>query len=106
MKIQQSVERKINADFTPAYLLVENESHMHSVPANSETHFKLTLVSDEFRNKRKVARHQAVYRTLAQELAGEVHALTMHLYSIDEWAQANEQTPDSPQCLGGSKADS
>lgn len=106
MKIQSSIESKINAEFLPSYLLVENESHMHSVPANSETHFKLTLVSDEFLNKRKVARHQAVYKTLAQELAGEVHALTMHLYTAEEWVQVNEQSPDSPQCLGGSKADS
>jgi BolA protein len=105
MKIQQSIESKITADFSPFFLLVENESHMHSVPANSETHFKLTLVSDSFFNKRKVARHQAVYRTLAQELAGEVHALTMHLYTNAEWSQTNEQTPDSPQCLGGSKTD-
>jgi BolA protein len=106
MKIQPSIESKINAEFLPSYFLVENESHMHSVPANSETHFKLTLVSDEFLNKRKVARHQAVYKTLAQELAGEVHALTMHLYTLEEWAQVNQQTPSSPQCLGGSKADS
>jgi BolA protein len=106
MKIQQSIESKINADFLPTYLLVENESHMHSVPADSETHFKLTLVSDELLNKRKVARHQAVYKTLAAELAGEVHALTMHLYTTEEWAQVNEQAPNSPQCLGGSRADS
>ena len=106
MKIQQSIESKVNANFSPVYLLVENESHMHGVPANSETHFKLTLVSDEFCDKRKIVRHQAVYRTLAQELAGEVHALTMHLYTKAEWMQTNEQTPDSPQCLGGSKTDS
>jgi BolA protein len=104
MEIKQSIENKINADFAPAHLLVENESHMHSVPVNSETHFKLTLVSDMFCGKRKVARHQAVYRVLAQELAGEVHALTMHLYSTDEWEQVNGQTPGSPQCLGGSQA--
>lgn len=106
MKIQRSIEGKIRAGFAPFFLLVENESHMHSVPANSETHFKLTLVSDGFFNKRKVARHQAVYTALAQELAGEVHALTMHLYTKAEWTQTNKQTPDSPQCLGGSKADS
>jgi BolA protein len=105
MQIQQSIESKITAGFIPVYLLVENESYMHSVPANSETHFKLTLVSDEFRGKRKVARHQAVYKILARELAGEVHALTMHLYSVDEWLEVNKQTPDSPSCLGGSKAD-
>ena len=106
MKIQQSIENKVTAGFSPFLLLVENESHMHSVPANSETHFKLTLVSDEFCDKRKIVRHQAVYGVLAQELSGEVHALTMHLYTKAEWAQMSEQTPDSPQCLGGSKAGS
>ena len=103
MNIQTDIETKIAASFAPLYLDVVNESHMHSVPENSETHFKVTLVSDVFNGKRKVQRHQAVYAAIADELAGPVHALALHLYTADEWDERQGLSPDSPNCLGGSK---
>ena len=102
MQIEQAIREKLLAGFDPTHLELINESHMHSVPANSETHFKVVLVSATFDGKRRVARHQAVYAALADELAGPVHALALHLFSPDEW-QAQSAVPDSPQCLGGSK---
>lgn len=103
LMVQLGIEQKLLNALQPAYLLVENESHNHSVPANSETHFKVTLVCDAFANMRKVARHQKVYQILQEELAGPVHALAMHLYDADEWQKAC--VPESPDCLGGSKSD-
>lgn len=102
MKIQVSIENKLASAFAPVALEVENESHMHSVPANSETHFKVTLVTEQFEGKRKVGRHQAVYSVLTEELAGEVHALALHLFTPDEWTE-KQSVPASPNCLGGSK---
>lgn len=105
MNVQVSIEQKLQAAFTPLMLDVVNESHMHSVPANSETHFKVVLVSDAFAGKRSVARHQAVYKALADELAGPVHALAIHTYTPTEWEEASGQAPASPTCRGGSKAE-
>ena len=104
MRIQTIINHKLTAALAPVHLEVINESHMHSVPANSETHFKLVVVADAFDGKRSVARHQAIYQILADELAGEVHALAIHTYTEQEW-QAKGQAPDSPQCRGGSKAE-
>lgn len=103
MKIYQQIEQKVKAALSPQHMSLDNESHMHSVPENSETHFKLVAVSDEFEGKRKVARHQMLYGLLAEELAGEVHALAMHLYTPEEWQSVTEVAA-SPNCLGGSKA--
>ncbi len=103
MQIEQAIRDKLVAGFDPEHIELSNESHMHSVPANSETHFKLVLVAAAFAGKRRVARHQAVYATLAEELAGPVHALALHLFSPDEWQSQSAAVPDSPQCLGGSK---
>lgn len=105
MQIQQSIESKLQQGLGPSHLEVVNESHMHSVPPNSETHFKVVIVSDAFDGKRKVARHQAVYGLLSEELAGEVHALALHTYTAEEWSERQGGAPDSPDCLGGSKAD-
>ncbi|CAA0114689.1 DNA-binding transcriptional regulator BolA [BD1-7 clade bacterium] len=106
MIVQADIEQKLTGALTPVYLEIVNESHMHSVPVNSETHFKVTAVAEAFSGKRKVARHQLVYGELKQELAGPVHALALHLYTPEEWAERQMLSPDSPNCLGGSKKDS
>jgi len=105
MTIQHTIEQKLEQAFNSDYFAVENESHKHSVPPNSETHFKVTLVSADFEGKSKVKRHQSLYELLAEELSGGVHALALHLYSPAEWAESGGAAPESPNCLGGSKHD-
>ncbi|AQT59263.1 BolA family transcriptional regulator [Cellvibrio sp. PSBB023] len=94
----------LTAEFQPVHLEVINESHMHSVPPGSETHFKVVLAAPAFAGKRQVQRHQAIYACLANELQNGVHALALHTFSPEEWL-ANAAVPASPQCLGGSKHD-
>jgi len=105
MTIQHSIEQKLGQAFNSDYLTVENESHKHNVPANSETHFKVTLVSAAFDGQGRVKRHQSIYGLLSEELSGGVHALALHLYTPDEWAESGQAAPESPNCLGGSKHD-
>lgn len=100
MKIQTLIENKLRDGLTPAYMQVDNESHMHNVPDDAETHFKLVLVSEMFTGQRSVQRHQQVYKLLADELKAGVHALAMHTFSPQEWSE-RQQVPASPDCLGG-----
>lgn len=100
--VESQIQTKLSAAFAPIHLEVTNESHKHNVPPGSESHFKVVLVSAEFVGKRQVQRHQAIYATLAAELADGVHALALHTYSPEEWL-ADQAVPESPQCLGGSK---
>nr|WP_298250325.1 BolA/IbaG family iron-sulfur metabolism protein [uncultured Halomonas sp.] len=102
MSIQSSIEEKLQA-FEPAFMQVENESHRHAVPPNSETHFKVTLVSDRFEGLMPVKRHQQLYALLADELSGPVHALALHLYTLQEWDASGQARPDSPDCRGGGR---
>ena len=102
MSIQATIEAKLQA-LAPAFLTVENESHRHAVPPDSETHFKVTLVSERLDGLMPVKRHQQVYALLADELAGPVHALALHLYTPAEWEASGQSRPDSPDCRGGSK---
>ncbi|WP_438958933.1 BolA family protein, partial [Porticoccus sp.] len=48
LQVQQTIENKLTAAFTPDFLQVLNESYILAVPADSETHFKLVIVSDLF----------------------------------------------------------
>lgn len=102
---QQIIEEKVTTDLDAAVCLVENESHMHGGSA-TESHFKLTLVSDYFSGMPRVKRHQHIYQLLKDELQGGVHALALHLYSAEEWRERGEEVADSPDCRGGSKKDS
>jgi BolA protein len=103
MSVQEIIERKITDHLNPVYLEVRNESYMHSVPPGSESHFKVTVVSDKFEGKMLVARHRLLNETLAEELTGPVHALSLHTMTPSEWAEKGGNVPDSPPCHGGSK---
>lgn len=95
------IERRLDAAFTLAHLEVTNESDQHNVPAGSESHFKLVLVSADFDGLRLLARHRKVNAELADLLAGDVHALALHTYTEAEWVKRFGTAPMSPPCLGG-----
>jgi BolA protein len=86
------------------HLEVVDESHMHSVPEGAESHFKVIVVSERFRDDRLVGRHRLVNRLLEVELRSGLHALALHTWTPDEWFDRGGAAPDSPQCMGGSKA--
>lgn len=97
---QSIIEKKIQQAFEPVHFVIENESSKHAGPAQ-DSHFKLVIVSDQFAGKRPVARHQLVYKVLADELAGPVHALAMHLFAEQEWQE--QEVNASPNCMGANK---
>ena len=100
MTVRDQIMVALEDAFEPSLLPVENESHRHNVPADSETHFKVVLVAERFTGERSVKRHQLVYGVLAAFLAGSVHALALHTYTPQEWSET-EAAPDSPDCRGG-----
>jgi len=77
-------------------LEVINESYMHNVPNNSETHFKLILVSDDFLNMSLINRHKKIYLIL-EKLMKKIHALSIHAFTINEY-QKNKRSLESPNC--------
>ena len=100
MTVESDITSALKAAFHPSLLRVENESHRHNVPRDSETHFKVTLVTASFEGERSVRRHQSVYSVLAEWLEGPVHALALHTYTPEEWENTGV-APDSPDCRGG-----
>jgi BolA protein len=103
MTMQSRIERRLQDAFAPLHLEVVNESHMHNVPAGSESHFKVTVVSEQFDGQMLIKRHRAINQALSEEIAA-IHALALHTMTPEEWFAKGGQSPDSPPCLGGSKA--
>lgn len=51
--------------------------------------FTVTLVSDRFLGMRPVAKQQLVYAPLNADIAsGAIHAVTMRLFTTEEWRKA------------------
>ncbi len=101
MNRQERIIALLSEAFHPHVLYVDNESFRHHVPEGSETHFKLVVVSDIFKDLNRVARHRQVNKILAPELAQGLHALSMHLYTPLEWEKEDATAPQSPACRDG-----
>jgi BolA protein len=102
MSIQTTIEQKLASEFDARYLQVENESHMHNVAPGSESHFKVTIVSDSFREQMLIKRHRMVNKVLQQEMQ-QIHALALHTLTPEEWQERAGGVTDSPKCRGGGK---
>lgn len=100
----QRIESILKQALAPTHLEIVNESHMHSVPANSETHFKVLAVSSAFDGKSRLDRQRIINDLLKSELQSGLHALTQRTLSPAEW-EKQQQPFESPECLGGSKHD-
>jgi len=102
MNMQETITQKLKNALSPVHLEVINESHMHNVPEGSESHFKVVIVSDEFKGKMLIARHRMVNNALQQELNSGIHALALHTLTMEEWFDKGK-VAESPLCEGGSK---
>lgn len=100
MSRKQRIETRIQETLAPLHLDVVDESYMHAVPPDSESHFKLLVVSETFEDVALIERHRRLNELLADEFAQGLHALTMHTWTPEEW-HAKGGAPDSPPCQGG-----
>ncbi len=82
----------------PVVLNVINESGSHRVPDGSESHFKLIVVSNVFAPLSRVARSRKIHHLLQPEFDLGLHALSMNLYTPEEWEKSGESAAASPPC--------
>ena len=88
MSVAETIRRKLTERFSPTRLEVEDQSHLHvghqGARPGGETHFAVTVVSAAFAGCGRVARQRLVYEALADELATNVHALSLTALAPDE----------------------
>jgi BolA protein len=104
MSRQNTIEERLRNTLNPLHMQVVDESHMHSVPEGAQSHFKLIVVSENFANKKLLARHREINSLLKDEFSSGLHALSIHAWTPDEWYEKGGKAPESPECMGGSKA--
>lgn len=68
------------------------ETHIPDAKAKVEGgggKFEATVISDAFEGRNILAKHRLVYAALDDQIkSGEVHAVSIHAYTPDEWSQA------------------
>ena len=96
MSSYDSIISSLNDQLHVEHMFLENESSMHNVPENSETLFKLVIVSDNFIEMTKVKRHQLIYQILVETMK-KIHALSIQAFTIEEYNN-NPVILSSPEC--------
>jgi len=88
MSLGEIISQKLNEAFKPLELLVENESSHHQGHAgddgSGETHWRITIRSEAFAGKSRLERQRMINETLAAELSGPIHALSIKALAPDD----------------------
>lgn len=91
MSINQQRIAAFDEDLKKAFqvqsLRIVDESHLHAGHAGAASgggHFRLEIVTPEFKGLNLVARHRAVYSALNRHIPKEIHALTIIALAPDE----------------------
>jgi BolA family transcriptional regulator, general stress-responsive regulator len=88
MSVAATIRDKLDRALTPTRLEIVDESERHAGHAGArpegETHFRVEIVAAAFAGLAPVARQRLVYATLAEELAGPVHALSIRALAPGE----------------------
>ena len=79
--IFEAIQLKLTEAFAPTRLDIEDDSARHAGHAGAsalgESHFNVVIQAQAFEGTSKVARQRLVYKTLTEELAGPLHALSV-----------------------------
>ena len=88
--VTEALERKLNDAFTPSHLQIDDDSARHAGHAGAapggESHFNVVIESAAFEGVSRLQRQRMVYRAVAEELAGPVHALSVKALAPGETA--------------------
>tara|TARA_B000000475_G_scaffold213359_1_gene175514 strand:- start:218 stop:514 length:297 start_codon:yes stop_codon:yes gene_type:complete len=96
MFVQNKIEKLLKDNLNVSKLLIRNDSYKHNVSPNSETHFNVQIVSDDFEDLSQIQRHKIVYKAVGALLA-EIHAFSITAMTTSEFKE-NPSLKDTPDC--------
>jgi intracellular septation protein len=77
---EQRLRQRLESNFAPTQLLIEDESHLHAGhagAADGHGHFRVRIVAEAFRGVPSLARHRLVYAAVGDLMQTDIHALTI-----------------------------
>ena len=88
--VADRLRSKLDQALAPQQLEINDDSAKHSGHAGAreggESHFSVLVVSERFQGLNRVARQRLINTALAEDLAGQVHALSLQTLTPAEYA--------------------
>lgn len=88
MSVAGTIKTKLMEALSPSRLELVDESHLHAGHAGArpegESHFRLLVVSDQFKNRGRLERQRMIYQILGDLMATDIHALSIKALTPDE----------------------
>ncbi len=88
--VADRLRSKLDQALAPQQLEIHDDSAKHSghegAREGGESHFSVLVVSERFEGLNRVARQRLINTTLAEDLAGQVHALSLQTLTPTEYA--------------------
>jgi BolA protein len=75
------------ASLNPTHLDIIDDSALHAghAGAGQGGHYRLVIVSSQFRDMNAVSRHRTIYRTLGDMMSDQIHALSISAFAPEEF---------------------
>jgi BolA protein len=76
----QEIEERLRLAISPEFIAVRDDSAKHHGHEGAKTgggHFHVTIVSNAFAGKNRLARHRLVYDPLSDWIPARIHALSI-----------------------------
>ncbi len=89
MKRKLKIEKIILKNYEPYFLSVLDVSEQHRGHQNFkedvESHFEIIIVSEKFKNIKRIDRHRMVNKNLKEEFLTDLHSAIIKTYTINEY---------------------
>ena len=83
--LSDKIKLKLSEGLDIASLDIIDESHKHANHAQSNGgHFKVKIISDDFKDKSLIERHRMVYSILDEMIKKEIHAISIEARTTQE----------------------
>ncbi len=89
MRRKLKIEKIIIDNFKPKFFSVLDVSEQHrghqNFKENVESHFEIVIVSDKFKNVKRIDRHRLVNNILKDEFLSDLHSVIIKPYTLEEY---------------------
>tara|TARA_B100000282_G_scaffold223466_1_gene166458 strand:- start:477 stop:773 length:297 start_codon:yes stop_codon:yes gene_type:complete len=85
LKIENIILEKFEPYFFSVLDVSEQHRGHHSFKEDVESHFEIIIVSEKFKNIKRIERHRMVNQSLKEEFLTDLHSAIIKTYTIDEY---------------------
>ena len=89
LKRKINIENLILKNYEPEFLSVLDVSEQHrghqNFKENVESHFEIIIVSEKFKNFKRIDRHRMVNQSLKEEFLSDLHSVIIKAYTLEEY---------------------